>query len=537
MKLLGIIVPALVLFAAVGPASAETLEMANLVPADAKALIETVNAADLRDMLLKSDFWAALEQTQGVKEWRASQRYAEMQARLDQFLANLNMDKDKALKTYLGGRSAVVLLASPDPKKPWGVILTEATNEKAKQLVEASGAMEVKKYRGVAIYEVQKENRVDRMAFAGDVFVASSANGDALEKVLDVIVGGGASLGTEGHFAKAVEGLPGNWRARAYAAETQPRKSPGAVAVYPEPNGRKGRLHFEWRVISGEGDISMTAPVALTSPSALPDKAVVAVSSSFHPAAIWKTVKAKAEAQGAEAVEKLRRGEMFLRSWFPGQTTDTILAGLGPEGAMAILRGDGGAPSLLGMVKLTETGLPVARSFKDGLAAKAMLLAALSEKNTSAPKLNVREEGYEDAQLLIIEAPGVLEKFVGSWAKDIALTVAVTNNWVIIGTTPAGVKETVKTAAGKGTSLAKAMTDAGETVPTTPVTRWGVVQPADGAEIVLGVAERVAGTAKVEDAKKLINLAEMMKLVKRFLWTCTEEPTVIHGQADVQAIE
>ena len=535
MKLLRIVVPALVLLGMAGALGAATLEMANFAPKDAQAVIETDNAAGLRQTLLESRFWKALEQTEGFKEWRASQRYAEMQQRLEQFLANLEMSRQEALKAYLGGRSAVVLLPSGDVKKPWGVILTECTFDNAKRLVDASGAQEATKYRGVTIYEVQKENRLDRMAFVGQkgeaaVFVATSADGDALERVLDVIVGGGgAALGIEGHFRQAVDKLSPGWRVRAYAAEVPPRKSPGAVAMYPSASA----MHFEWRIVSGQGDISMTAPVVLTAPAALPPTAVAAFASSFHPAAIWNTVKAKAAEQGEAALEKLRRGEMFVRGWFPGQTTDQIVGAFGPEAAMALLKGDsGGPPAILSMTRIADNGA-AAHSFKNGLAAKAMLLSALGEQNANSPKLNVREEAHKGVNLLIIEAPGVLEKMAGDWAKDIALTVAVTDKWLIVGTTPAGVKATIDAASG-GPSLAA---DAKDAVPTEAATRWGIVQPASGADIVLSVVEKFAGKATVDQARKLTNLAEVMKLVKRFVWTRVDEPTVIRGQADVQAIE
>jgi len=546
MKLLRIVVPALVLLGMAGAlgAATPTLEMANFAPKDAQAVIETDNAAGLRQTLLESRFWKALEQTEGFKEWRASQRYAEMQERLEQFLANLEMNREQALKAYLGGRSAVVLLPSGDVKKPWGVILTECTFENAQRLVHASGAQEAStNYRGVTgvtIYEVQKETRLDRMAFVrqakeGDaaVFVATSATGDALERVLDVIVGGGgAALGIEGHFKEAVDKLSPGWRIRAYAAEVPPRKSPGAVAMYPSASA----MHFEWRIVSGQGDISMTAPVVLTAPAALPPTAVAAFASSFHPAAIWNTVKAKAAEQGEAALEKLRRGEMFIRGWFPGQTMEQIVGAFGPEAAMALLKDDaGGPPAILSMTRIADNGA-AAHSFKDGLAAKAMLLSALSEQNANAPKLNVREEAYNGANLLIIEAPGVLEKMAGDWAKDIALTVAVTDKWLIVGTTPAGVRATIDAASGGPSLAASLAADAKDAIPTKAATRWGIVQPASGADIVLSIVEKFAGKATVDQVKKLTNLAEVMKLVKRFVWTRVDEPTVIRGQADVQAI-
>ena len=533
MKALGILFSALALLGTAGALGAATVEMANLAPADAKAIVETVDAANLRQTLLESKFWAALQETEGAIEWRASDRYAQMQQRLDQFLGNLKMSKKEALTTYLSGRTGVILLDSGE-KKPWGVIVTECTAENAKRLIDASGGVEAGKRGDVTIYEVQKENRVDRLAAAGDVFLATSATGDALERVLDVIARIAPPLADDKGYNEAVANLPENWRIRAYAAKTPPHKNPGAVAMYVEG---ASRLHFEWRIVGDQADLAaINAPVPLTAPSVLPAQAVAAVASSFHPAAIWEIVKTKVAEQGDAAVEKLRRAEMFIRGWFPGQTMEQITAGFGPEGALALLEGDGNAaPSILGMARLADKDGTAAKSFKNGLAAKAMLLAALSDQNPDTPKLNVREEVYRNAQLLIIEAPGVLEKIAGDWAKDIALTVAVTDKWLIVGTAPAGVRATLDTAAdGKG-SLAASLTAAGEKVPTTLATRWGVVQPASGADILLSMIEKFAGKATVDQARKATNLAEVMKLVKRFVWTRVDEPNVIRGEADVQA--
>jgi len=215
-----------------------------------------------------------------------------------------------------------------------------------------------------------------------------------------------------------------------------------------------------------------------------------------------------------------------------------VLAAFGPEAAAAVLKGEsGGAPGLLGMVKLTAGGGPVAKAFKDGLASKAMLLAALSQNNEKGPKLNVREEAYGQAQLLIVEAPEALEKLLGEWAKDIGLTVAVTDQWLIVGTTPAGVKATLDVAAGKGNSLAAGLAKDGEMVPTAKVTRWGVIAPASGADIVLSIAEKLAGKERVDQARKATNLAELLKLVKYFLWQRTDAADVVSGTADIQAID
>ncbi|HUU89855.1 MAG TPA: hypothetical protein VM238_01455 [Phycisphaerae bacterium] len=537
MKTLRTLATAITLLAALASSvAAESLEMANLAPADAKVLVEMVDAAGLRQMLLESKFWAALEETEAFCRWRASEHYAEAEKRIDLLLAELEMDRETALKTYLGGRSALVLLPSGE-KKPYGVFLTETTNEMAEKLAEAVGGQKVGRHRDVAIWEVVKDNRVDRMAWAGGVLMISGTRGDELEQVLDVVAGNGASLGAQGEFHQATEGLPRGWRTRVYAAEARPRRSPGAVAMYPESDSR---VHFEWRIVGGSEDISLNRPTVLTGPKSLPDTAVAAVASAFHPGAIWEKVQAKV-ADAADGPEKIRKAEMFIRGWFPGHSMASITGGFGPEAAAALVKGDaGGAPGLVGLVRLKPSGVPVAHAFKNGLAAKAMILGALSQNQQDPEKrvnLNVREEAYGDASLLIIEAPQVLEKVLGNWANDIGLTVAVTNDWLILGTTPAGVKKTIDTASGNGASLAADLTQAGEKVPVEPVTRWGVIRPASGADIVLAWAEKLAGKERVEKAKKAVNLAELMKLVKRMIWQRTDEPEVIRGTADIQAIE
>jgi len=352
--------------------------------------------------------------------------------------------------------------------------------------------------------------------------------------VLDVVVGGGASLGSEGHFAKAVADLPEDWRVRAFAAKTPPRQSPGAVAMYPQANGR---VHFEWRIVSGAGDISISRPQTLTGPASLPDSAVAAVATVLHPGAIWKKAQQKMM-EHADGEQRLNKAKMFVRGWFPGHSMESIVGAFGPEAAAAILKGeDGDAPGLLAMARLTTSGKPVAHAFKDGLAAKAMILGALGQKDKKPVIVNVREETYGNASLVIIEAPDALRRMLGDWADDIGLTIAVADKWIIAGTTPSGVKRAIDTAADGGATLAKAMTDAGEKVPSEPVTQWGVVRPAAGADIVLAWAEKLLGRERVEQAEKMTNLAELMHLMKRVLWQSTDEPEVIRGTADVQAVE
>lgn len=516
-------------------AGAETLDLANYAPSDSKAVIETVNAAGLREMLLESKFWAALEGTQAFKDWRASQRYDEAQERIERLLANLDMTREAALKAYLGGRSAVVVL--PGAEKPRGVILTEATADMARRLVKACGGVEVKRHRDVAVHQVEQNGKTDRMAFTKDILLASAAEGDELERVLDVIVGGGASMGTEGHFALATKDLPTGWRFRAYGDEVPPRKGPGAIAMYPGPDGR---VHAEWRLVSAETKDDIRAPEALTSPAGLPATSAAAIATVLHPAAIWTEAKAKLAAQGDPGIEQLRKAEMFVRGWFAGQTMDGVLAAFGPEAAAAVVKNDqaGGAPGVVIMVRLAQNGKAVATAFKDGLAAKAMLVAAMSQNQENAPKINVRDETYHDVPLLCIEASGAgLEKVLGAWAKDIALAVAVTDEWLIGGTTPSAVKQTIDTLAGNGKSLAASLKEAGETVPTAPATCWGVLLPQGGTEIVLSAAELLAGKARLEEAKKMTNLAELMNLVKYMGFQQTDGPTVISGQADVQAVK
>jgi len=105
----------------------------------------------------------------------------------------------------------------------------------------------------------------------------------------------------------------------------------------------------------------------------------------------------------------------------------------------------------------------------------------------------------------------------------------VTDTWLVAGTTTASVKKSLDAMSGGGESLAAEMQEAGDPVPSEPVTRWGVLRPAQGADVLLDWAERLAGRERIEQAKKMINLAEVMRLVERFTWQRTDEPTVIRG--------
>jgi len=64
-----------------------------------------------------------------------------------------------------------------------------------------------------------------------------------------------------------------------------------------------------------------------------------------------------------------------------------------------------------------------------------------------------------------------------------------------------------------------------------------VLRPAEGAAIVLDWAEKLLGRERVEQARRLTNLAELMNLVKHVLWQRTDEPEVVRGAADVQAVK
>ena len=536
MKTLRMTVMLLVLAgAALGVRAAETPRMADLVPAQAGALVEIENAAGMRDMLLDSAFWAALQNTQAARQWHASEAYMRAQESIERLLGNLEMTREQALKTYLGGRSALVLLPAPG-EKPYGVFLTEATNEMAEKLIKAVGGIEIDRHKDIRVWEVTKDNHVDHMAFAGGVLMITRPRADELEQVLDVVVGGGAALGRDASFVKTVEGLPAGWRVRAFGAQIPPLKCPGAVAMYPDKDA--GRLHFEWRMMTGPNDLfSINRPVALAGPTSLPDSAVAAVTSVLHTQALYEKAEKKILEQ-ADGEEKLRKAKMFIRGWFPGHSIESIVGAFGPEAAGALVKGENGsAPGLVCMARLTASGKPVAHAFKDGLAAKAMIFGALGQKGENPVVVSVREEAYGDASMVIIEAPEALRKMLGNWADDIGLTIAVTGDWLIVGTTPAGVKRTIDTASGKGGSLADAMTAAGEKVPAGPVTRWGVLRPAEGAAIVLDWAEKLLGRERVEQARHLTNLAELMNLVKHVLWQRTDEPEVMRGAADVQAVK
>jgi len=540
------LVTMLAVLAGAAVAQAASVEMSAMAPADAKALIEVNDAAGLRQTLLESKFWTALEGTQAFNDWRASDKYAQMRLRVDELLKNLAMDEATALQTYLGRRMAVVLLPSGNEKKPDGVLLLEVAGKSeaeseanAQLLIDAVGATEAGKHGDVAIFEVRKDNRTDRIAHIGGVLLMTNAHSDALERVLDTVRGSQPSLGAGADFRRATDGLLDGWRIRAYAAEVKPHKTPGAVAMAPQG---KGHVHFEWRMLGGEPDLlAINEPTVLMSPSALPATTVAAVATAFHPVAIWEKVKAKLAADAAGGADKLARAEMFLRGWFPGKKMDEILGAFGPEAALALQRAEAdGAPGIVGLVKLTSTGKAVAQCFKDGLAAKAMILAALRDpEKTDGPRLNVREDTVDATPILIVEAPGVLEKFLGDWAKDVALTVAVTDNWLVVGTSVSGVKASVRTATGAGqqATLAASLAAEGEKAPAEPVTRWGTIRPALGSDIVLGVAEKLAGKDRIDQAKKLTNLAELLNLVERVTWQCTDKQDIVTGKADLQAVE
>jgi len=536
MKTLRIAVMVLALAgAALGVRAADAPRMADLVPARAGALVEIENAAGLRDMLLDSAFWAALQDTQAARQWHACEAYARAQESIDRLLANLEMTRDQALKTYLGGRSALVLLPAPG-EKPYGVFLTETPSPMADKLIKAVGGVEIDRHKDVRIWEVVKGDHVDHVAYAAGVLMITRPRADELEQVIDAVTGAGAVLGRDAGFVKTVEGLPDGWRVRAFAAEIPPLRAPGAVAMYPDKDA--GRLHFEWRMLTGPNDLfRINRPVALAGPRSLPDSAVAAVTTVLHTQALYEKAQEKILEQ-PDGKAKLRKAKMFLRGWFPGHSVESIVGAFGPEAAGALVKGEnGGAPGLVGMVRLTETGKPVAHAFKDGLAAKAMILGALGRKDKKPVALRVREESYGGASMVIIKAPDALRQVLGRWADDVGLTIAVTNDWLIVGTTPSGVKQTIDMASGKGVSLADAMTAAGEKVPGGPVTRWGVLRPAEGASIVLDWAEKLLGHERIEQARRFTNLAELMNLVKRIIWERTDEPEVVHGTADVQAVK
>ena len=524
----------LAVLAGAAVAQAAPVEMSTMTPLDAKAVIEVNNPAGLRQEMMESKFWTALEGTQAFKDWRASDKYAQMRQRVDELLKNLTMDEGEALQTYLGQRMAVILLPSDNEKKPDGVLLLEVSEANAQRLIAAVGAVETGKRGDTTIFEVVKDNRTDRIAVTGGMLLISNATGDALERVLDTMAGG-PSLGSSEDFRRATDNLLAGWRIRAYATEVKPHKTPGAVAMAPQG---EGHVHLEWRMLGPNAEMAINEPTILTSPSALPATTVAAVATVFHPAAIWETVKAKLAQDAAGGAEKLRRAEMFLRGFFPGKTMAEITGAFGPEAALSLQKAEaGGAPGIVGLVKLTATGKAVAQCFKDGLAAKAMILAAMGDpEKTDGPRLNVREETVGSTPILIIEAPGIIEKILGDWAKDIALTVAVTDNWLVVGTSVSGVRASVLTATGADTqaTLAKAQ---GANVPAEPVTRWGTVCPAAGSDIVLGLAEKFAGKDRVEEAKKLTNLAELLNLIERITWERTDKPDVVTGKADLQAIE
>ena len=533
--------------AAVAAAAEAPAPMPALAPADAKALVEVRNAAALRESLLGGRFWALLEGTQAAIARRSTDQYRQAEERLEKLLARLGMTRREAMRAYFGGASALVVLPGAGERPP-GVLLTETTKDLAVRLVEASGGAEAGRHRDVTLWEVRGEERTSRLAYAGGVLLATESEGDALEHVLDTVVGGGASLQADGRFAAATAGLPPDWRVRAYAADTKPHGGPGAATFYPWD---EGRVRAEWQMLVpadaplGAALAAANEPVRLTGPAILPAGAVAAVATALHPPAIWDLAKAKAAAE-ENGPTRLRRAEMMIRAWFPGESLEAILGAFGPEAAMALVPPEGGAakegaaagapPALVAMVRIRQGGDGAALAFKKGLEAKALLLAALADD--TQPRLDVRNESYGDVSLLIIEAPEALTNNVlGDLGRGSALTVAIHEGWLIAGTAPGAVKAVLAAASGRGAGgLAAALADSGAAPPAGPVTRWGAVRPVGGADLILRVAEQLAGREKLEEADRLVNLAELMDLVKQGAWQRTDGPGAIRGSADLQVI-
>ncbi len=501
-------------------------DMAALVPADAKGFVEAVDVAGLRQSVLDSAFWAGLEETEALARWRAGDPHDQMQARIEEMLARLEMDRATALRTYLGGRTAVVLL--PGTAGDQAVLLTTTTHDAARKLALAAGGAEVVRYRDVGIWEVRTKEKVDRMAYAGGVMVLTNSDGDGLERVIDCIVGEDSSLLADDLFAAAVFELPPEWRIRAYAPDFRPHRRPGAAALYPEDGGR---VHLEWRLLSGREDPGPRSPVALAGPDLLPAETVAGVAAAFHPTLLWEEARARAAAD-PQVAEKLPRLETFILGWFPGHTMDTITRAFGPEAALGLV--DGQPPAMVAMVRIADGGEPVARAFKDGLAAKARLIAAFTEKREDLPRINVIEEAVGNASLLIVEGSGaILAKPLGRWADGTDLTVALADGWLIVGTAPAAVRQILDGRGGFGAVMA----EAGDAPPAEPATAWGAVRPAGGTELVLEWAEKLAGAEKLDQATRLVGLSELMGLVDHFTWQRTDTPNIIRGRADVKTIE
>ncbi len=512
-----------------GVAAGEPREMATLAPADAHALIEVRNGAGLRAMLLESPFWRALQVTEAYGRHLGSARHRESEARIDALLERLDMTEDEALRTYLGSRSALVITEPGKP--PMGVLLTETSKADAVKLVETLGAREAGTYRDVPTWEVWKEDRVDRLAVAGDLLLVSGSDSDALERVLDVVAGEAPSLADQNAFGEAVGDLPTGWRVRAWTVEGQPYGAPAAGALYPD---RDGRLYAEWRLTGAPVEPIVNAPVALRSPGLLPPNTVVAVATALHAEDGWTVAKDRAAAvpEMPRAKKGVRWIEGAVRLWFPEQSVEEVAAAFGPEAGLALLRNpEEGPPTLVGMVALREGGRPVADAFRSSLRRKAMGLALLTEGHPDAPKLDVYEEAVGQARMLVVEGSGVLlKKALGDWADEVALTVAVTDEWLIVGTAPSGVRAILERA--EGLVVASALGPA----PVDAVTRWGYVAPSEGSDTVLKLASRMAGRDQLEKADRMLNLAELMTLVQGLTWARTDGAGVVRGRAEVQAI-
>jgi hypothetical protein len=522
--------------ASAAPAAEPRPEMASFVPADARALVEVTDFAGFRETVLDSKLWAVLRNTEGFKAWTTGGAYATMQARADQLAARLKMTREEALRTYLGGRTAIAMLTSDVHGAMHTVVLTETSPELAQRLIEAVGATKAAGYRdpAITVYEVvTSKDHTDQMAYVGGVLIFTGAPRGVLDRVLDTATGRTPALAAQDAYKSALADLPKDWRVRAWAAEAPSTGQPGAATLTMTAGG----LHVEWRSQTvGVLGAAANQPAVLTGLKVLPDHALGAIVTVYRPAELW--VAAAPAKSGDNAVPMLRN-EQFIRGWFPGQTMEAITAAFGPEAAAAVIPADapGAAPGMVALLRITPAGAPVAKSLRDGLEAKAMLLASMAarSKEKSAPRISVRTETYGPAEMVIVEAPEALQKLLGNWATGSGLVVAVTDEWLIGGTSEAAVKAVVDTIAGKRPNLAAALQKAGASLPTGQVTRWGMLEPSRGANLLLDMATQFADRAQVDRLTKAANLAEIMRLVRRVTWQRIDGPTATRGSLDILA--
>jgi hypothetical protein len=194
------------------PASAETPDVARLLPNTTVFFAEIAEPAKLVDAVADHPLVAKVQQTQGYRDVTATPQYLVGQFILGSIEAKLDQKWRPALKSAFGGgiaagfdaktQGAVVIARAQDPQalKKLVSTLIQLARDDAKRKDKPDPVRE-DTYRDVTVY------RLDKGAFAiHDGTLVVTNNGDLGKFVLDRLLdGGGETLAINGAFQKACD--------------------------------------------------------------------------------------------------------------------------------------------------------------------------------------------------------------------------------------------------------------------------------------------------------------------------------------------